>query len=263
MSIRQLVEDARALAENGRTLGAFTLLIAMIGASARLRYPQPIGDAKAYKDFLRQELVRMTTGEHLSSRSLMSFNLNGESTTFEHVIYKYYRCELIHEGKLKTGFVFEDSQSDRPSLTVKTNSNGDLVLDAGLIPYFDYLIKSCKENRVAFGFTEQRAIPNDGRSYQDVYQKFATKFALRAPSAMPALLRIWMDMDRTAFDRTNEEILRSVKLAFTTEATPITGDNYLRAHKLSTGPLDTTGSLTDNAISLFKCINQSFKIVED
>jgi hypothetical protein len=70
-------------------------------ATARKRYPQPISDCKAFEDYIKDIGFTIFSGQpkppNLQSGNIL-FNLGGRP--FEKILYKDFRCFLIHEGKL-------------------------------------------------------------------------------------------------------------------------------------------------------------------
>jgi len=92
MSIAQRVEDAEFLWESGRFEGAFlSALVAFAGTARRLR-PLPVPDSKAFRELFREQFG---VGASISFR--------GELVSLDSLIYKWLRCELVHEGGLPVG----------------------------------------------------------------------------------------------------------------------------------------------------------------
>jgi hypothetical protein len=89
MSIRNRLEDAELLWKSGRLEGAFVLALVAVSATARRKFPRPIGDQQAFEDFLDQGWFKK-----------MHVEYRGELHQIRHIFYKWFRCELIHEGKL-------------------------------------------------------------------------------------------------------------------------------------------------------------------
>jgi hypothetical protein len=89
MSIRNRLEDAELLWKSGRLEGAFVLALIAVAATSRRVFPYPIGDQRAFEDFPDQGLFRR-----------MSAEFRGELHQMRHIFYKWFRCNLIHEGEL-------------------------------------------------------------------------------------------------------------------------------------------------------------------
>jgi hypothetical protein len=97
MSIRARVEDALLLWESGRREGAFLSALVAVAATSRQRFP----DRKAVGD--REAFERSVSAAH-SVR--LSVEYRGEVHPIEHVLYKWLRCELVHEGEVPVDIEF-------------------------------------------------------------------------------------------------------------------------------------------------------------
>ena len=89
MSIKCHLEDAEFLWKSERLEGAFALVLIAVAATSRRVFPRPIGDQKAFEDFLDQGWFKNI---HVEYRE--------ELHQMRHIFYKWFRCELIHEGGL-------------------------------------------------------------------------------------------------------------------------------------------------------------------
>jgi hypothetical protein len=86
--IRNRVEDAKLLWAGGRREGAFLVALIAVAATARRRYPS-LGDRESFEAFLFDcHTVRIT------------IEYRGKVHPIERILYKWLRCELVHEGKL-------------------------------------------------------------------------------------------------------------------------------------------------------------------
>jgi hypothetical protein len=74
--------------ESGRRDGAFLSALIAVAATARKRYPKD-GDRKRFEQFL--------TDAHTVR---ISVEYRGEPYAIEHIVYKWLRCQLVHEGGL-------------------------------------------------------------------------------------------------------------------------------------------------------------------
>lgn len=92
------------LADAGRYEGALLMLLIAVAATSRKRYPlgtksqnspaKDMGDGEAFKTFLRDEMWRLVK-EHDDT-----VRFRGQKIPIEDFLYKFLRCELVHEGKL-------------------------------------------------------------------------------------------------------------------------------------------------------------------
>jgi len=102
MNIEELLEDSRDLWSRGRKRSAFALILIAFAATARRRYPKPIGDAESFKRFIRDELPTITG----TPDRALSIPFEGKLTPVEDILYRQLRCQLIHEGELPDSITF-------------------------------------------------------------------------------------------------------------------------------------------------------------
>lgn len=95
MSIQSRLEDAELLWNSGRLEGAFVLVLIAIAATSRRKFPSQKNDKQAFEDFLRQGRFER-----------MSVEYRGEVHPLYHIFYKWFRCELVHEGALPVDLEF-------------------------------------------------------------------------------------------------------------------------------------------------------------
>ncbi|MGD0938497.1 MAG: hypothetical protein ABR905_02210 [Terracidiphilus sp.] len=88
MSIRSRLEDAELLWKSGRLEGAFVLALIAVAATSRRAFPGQ-KDGEAFENFLNQGWFKRLSVEYL-----------GKVHEMRHIFYKWFRCELIHEGEL-------------------------------------------------------------------------------------------------------------------------------------------------------------------
>ncbi|OLQ70324.1 hypothetical protein BIT28_16495 [Photobacterium proteolyticum] len=119
MSIKIQVEDAIFLKEHERYLGALTNLMLAVAASSRKTFPRGtkslkepkrnMRDNEAFKLFLGGR-IRNILGGHFSGPETGSsgkyIEFKGEYYEIEHILYEFYRCNLVHEGELPEGIEF-------------------------------------------------------------------------------------------------------------------------------------------------------------
>jgi len=105
MSIRARVEDALLLYRNGRYEGAFLNALVAVAATARREYPaRSIGDRECFEKFLDKKW-----------RGVLKIEFRGDLHTIPYIFYKWFRCELVHEGGLPIDvqFINTDDMSVR------------------------------------------------------------------------------------------------------------------------------------------------------
>jgi hypothetical protein len=89
MSIKNRLDDAELLWKSGRREGAFVLVLIAVAATARRRFPDQKNDRQAFEDFLDHGWFKK-----------MQVEYRGEVHPMCHIFYKWFRCNLIHEGEL-------------------------------------------------------------------------------------------------------------------------------------------------------------------
>lgn len=89
MSIQNRIEDARILYSHNRIEGAFLNALVAIAAAARVKYPRPIPDSKAFYDYLKG-----------ADPDRHSYEFRGKPEKLSKILYTWMRCELAHEGAL-------------------------------------------------------------------------------------------------------------------------------------------------------------------
>ncbi|MGA2205953.1 MAG: hypothetical protein ABSG10_04395 [Terracidiphilus sp.] len=83
------MEDAQILWNAGRLEGAFVSALIAVAATARRSFPSQKSDRQAFEDFLDQGWFKK-----------MHVEYRGDLHPMCHIFYKWFRCELIHEGEL-------------------------------------------------------------------------------------------------------------------------------------------------------------------
>ena len=99
MSIRSRIEDALILYKSGRYEGAFLNALVAVAATARLEDPNnTMRDGECFETFLDKQ-----------QRGITKIEFRGELNTVPHIFYKWFRCELVHEGGLPIDVKFIDT----------------------------------------------------------------------------------------------------------------------------------------------------------
>lgn len=193
MSIREQIEDVRFLMEAGRFKGALTMLMSAIAASARKSLPkktksitrpaEDMGDGEAFKYFLGGRLCRLLAGDVLSSEfgfSGFCFTYRGVDHPIEHILYKFYRCELLHEGDLPEDVVFLP-EKDMPapgSTKLEISYKKELILT---YPWLVILIRSVVEakcNAGEFGIDHFDIVVRPGCSEDEAIERFQKDYGI-------------------------------------------------------------------------------------
>lgn len=97
MGVQNRIDDALLLWNNGRREGAFLSALVAVAATSRKRFPDhdTVTDRLAFERFLE------------SAHSVrLSVEYRGDCHPIEHIFYKWFRCELVHEGGLPLDISF-------------------------------------------------------------------------------------------------------------------------------------------------------------
>ncbi|MGD1277429.1 MAG: hypothetical protein ABR964_09415 [Tepidisphaeraceae bacterium] len=150
MSVQARVDDALLLWKSGRREGAFLTALVAVAATARKRFPdrKAVGDRDAFERFLRTAHSVRLSAEY-----------RGECHPIEHIFYKWFRCELVHEGELPIDIEFM-ADDDPRHLSVRAGGAPEFVLKVSE-SWFHHLIGTivgAPENRDVFGVTQRRSL---------------------------------------------------------------------------------------------------------
>ncbi|MDK7595873.1 hypothetical protein QP585_22430 [Serratia ureilytica] len=177
MSLKNLIDDAIVLKDFGRNLSALTLLCVGIAATSRKLFPKgtisiekptkknrlgedidnKMGDNEAFRLFFNSRLMEVLFSQDRDVRSYdskINFDLNGRLVSISEIFYKNYRCELVHEARLKDGTLFVQDRGDlqygfgNAGVGIK---NGDLILTHGWCELLYEMVYGATVNGVEFG----------------------------------------------------------------------------------------------------------------
>jgi hypothetical protein len=127
LDIRARLEDAKLLWANGRREGAFLVALIAVAATARRRYPR-LGDRESFEKFLVD-----------SHAVRINIEFRGAIHPIEHILYKWFRCALVHEGKLPIDI--ELIAETEPGMSVRAGGAPDYLFKLGE-GWFQHLIAS-------------------------------------------------------------------------------------------------------------------------
>ncbi len=182
MTIREQVEDASFLAHNGRYIGALTTLMLAVAASARKTFPKgtqsyenpekKMSDRESFTLFLGGRIRKILFGDHGGpdkGASGISVNFRGAQHDLAYILYKYYRCELVHDGELPEDVEFNTQK--QPGVDLNTSSHGlqvsistgnKMVLDRGWINLLLEAVINARCNSAEFGREHFDLVPIPG-----------------------------------------------------------------------------------------------------
>ncbi len=126
--IQSRIDDALFLWQNGRRDGALLVALVAVAASARRRYPN-LKDREAFEQFL-----------HDCHSVRLNVEYRGTCEPIEHIFYKWFRCQLVHEGGLPIDIEFMDTDE----MAVRAGGAPEYVLKVGR-GWFHHLIRSATQ----------------------------------------------------------------------------------------------------------------------
>ncbi|MDT3230881.1 hypothetical protein [Pseudomonas sp. rhizo25] len=182
MHIKQQIDDAIFLFENKRYQGCLSLVMLAIGASSKKVFPYPPHrDNYAFEQFLGSRIASVLWGHRLGDgvgNSRVMFTFRGEDHLIEHILYKYYRCALVHEGELPNDVIFSPSvgMPESPgSQGVLVASGSNMVLDYNWLEVLIRCVTHAECNGDEFGIEHFRDVPVDGKTAEQVIDEVARR----------------------------------------------------------------------------------------
>lgn len=206
MSIRIHIEDAEFLANNGRHLGALTVLMIAIAASSKRKFPKGIKsitnpsdkmrDDEAFSRFLGGRIRTILFGQEEDANGQNSgilFPFRGKEYDLAYILYKFYRCELAHDGVLPGDVEFSPTEVVAPmggtinwgdqGVSIATTGN-NVMLDYRWIDLLITAVTHAHCNAKEFGIRHYKLIYLYGSTAQDdeafltdVAKKYETSLA--------------------------------------------------------------------------------------
>ena len=125
--VRDRVQDALLLWESGRREGAFICTLIAVAATARKRYSDQT-DRRSFEQFLSD-----------CYPGCLQVEFRGKCQPVEHLLYKWLRCQLVHEAGLPTDIQFmEEEQSG--TMSIRAGGQPEYLLKMGT-GWFHHLVR--------------------------------------------------------------------------------------------------------------------------
>jgi hypothetical protein len=197
MSICEQVEDAAFLAQHGRYVGALTILVLAVAASSRRTFPKgmqsieeptkEMSDREAFTLFLGGRIRKILFGDFGgpdAGNSGILVPFRGKKHDVAYVLYKFYRCELVHDGELPEDVEFTAPEVGIPQglnienqgIRVSISAGEKMVLDYGWIDLLIKAVVNARCNGPEFGIQHYDLIPLPGIEDQAFLEELATKY---------------------------------------------------------------------------------------
>ncbi len=277
MSIKQQVEDALFLAEHGRHLGALTNLMLAVAASSRKTFPKDttksvkdpkkaMGDGEAFTLFLGGRIRKILFGDFGGpdiGNSGISVNFKGKQLDVAYILYKYYRCELVHEGELPEDIEFTPPANDKNigvsngGVSVSISSGNTMNLDYGWIGLLVNAVTHARCNGELFGIEHFDLVAVDGVNERDHCDSIVKKFGI-TPGRYNILKEATRHITPACVVSDNDEVLIQ-KFSRLVEKNIINGGAItgLSSHQLS----DKAGKLLPKGVEIIREIGKVYQIV--
>ncbi|WP_375243486.1 hypothetical protein [Sphingomonas parapaucimobilis] len=123
--IRKQYDRAIGVRDFGETEAAVQLALIALAAAARIRYPKPTSDRMAFTSYICDEIPGWNG----------SFIFREEPTDLPTILYKFVRCEYVHEAGLPVDINFTDRQD-----TTMVIGGGAIELGRGWLDRMLYAI---------------------------------------------------------------------------------------------------------------------------
>ena len=274
MSIREQVEDAKFLAENGKYVGALTHLMLAIAASAKRIFPEgtkslqepkkKMPDQESFCLFLggrlRQVLFGFIGSPELASAGV-SLMFREEKYDLAVLIYKFYRNSLIHQGKLDEDVEFlPPAEGETPhfisGINLNIKSGNKLSLEAKWIYVFMEVVVCAPCNAAEFGLEHRKFVILEGGD-EKVFSDFIIEKYATAPTKYSMFKHVvemlWPDVK----DLSNADISnRFIGLIQSGDVSRGFVNSISRD-----GFSDANGNLSDKGVNCIREIAQNLKLI--
>ena len=114
--IQDRIDDARALWAIGHKEGAFLFAIIAVVAKAREEFPRPMREPAAFRNYVKSRFPTRISVEY-----------QGNLWPIEDILYKWFRCEIVHGGGLPSDVQFLTTVDER-DLVIRSGGQPDHVL---------------------------------------------------------------------------------------------------------------------------------------
>jgi hypothetical protein len=278
MSIKQQVEDAVFLAKNKRHLGALTNLMLAVAASSRKAFPKDkikslkdpqkmMGDAEAFTLFLGGRIRKILFGDFGgpdNGNSGICVNFKGKQLDLAYILYKYYRCELVHEGELPEDIEFsplseaKNMSISNSSYSVSISSGNTMNLDYGWIDLLVNAVTHARCNGEIFGIKHFDLMAVDGIDEKDHCDSIVNKYDI-TPGRYQILKEATRHLTPTSVVGDTDDVLVNKFSVLVNKNIINSGAiSGLSSRQLS----DQAGKLLPKGIEIIREIGKTFKIVQ-
>jgi len=158
MSVKDRLDDAMILVKQGRWEGALCLTLIAVAATSRKRFPRETGmtDGQAFEKYLDEDLWRhVGLGGFRGAKGVITITHRGKEFSLEHILYRHFRCELVHEASLPSDIVFDANSMDELSIRSGDGTGAvPLILSTLWLQALVTTVVCAKENANLFPITD-------------------------------------------------------------------------------------------------------------
>lgn len=151
MSIRERLEDAKLLWENGRKQGAWIQVLIAAAATSRQRFPTK-HNGEAFRAFIREVTPTIIDATAPAIPGGVSIILNADTTKqmpLDQVLYKHLRCNLLHEAVMPLGVCLSDSRLVDGKLVADLQGGSPLTIPDFWVLHLAKAVADAPENTPA------------------------------------------------------------------------------------------------------------------
>lgn len=279
MSIREQVEDAAFLAQHGRYVGAFTTLMLAVAASSRRTFPkgtksiekptEDMSDREAFTLFLGGRIRKILFGDSGGpdiGNSGISVQFRSKQHDVAYILYKFYRCELVHDGELPEDVEFTAPEKGVASglnianqgLRVSINAGDKMTLDYGWINLLINAVVNARCNGSEFGIKHYDLIPLPGIEEQTFLAKLVTNYGTSLGRVEILKHAVRKLSPASIIDGTYEVV--TAQFQGLVDSGEINGGAITGL--MNHGLTDRTGRLLERGIELLREIASGYRLVE-
>lgn len=215
--IKEQVDDADTLIEQGRYKSALLLLLTAIDGSAKKKYPEGTKSISFPKDIMRNKerykrflgvRIRQVMGMHLSEdaynyEKLPSF-VDGVDSP-EDIIYKQFRCDLVHEGKIEDEYYYVYDEDSLSQILKFQFSDGKIKFSSGFLRLLKDVIALAPVNASDFEFRDIRFEPRPGESFDELFDRISSRCDV-SPGRIQILINILEEVGGESFKLDDAEL---------------------------------------------------------
>lgn len=277
MAILEQLKDATFLAQHGRYMTSLTTLLLAISASSRRTFPQgtksranptkEMSDREAFTLFLGGRIRKILFGDWGGpdeGNSGVAVPFRGAQHDVAYILYKFYRCELVHDGELPEDVEFTSIRESgagvnlcKQGMRVSIGAGNTMVLDHGWIDLLQEVVKNARCNGAEFGVVHFDLLPIPGIDETTVLASLVEKYET-TPGRIQILKSVVRKLSPNAIaDAADGTLTKHFNRLVETQHVNGGAISGLRSHNFT----DNHGVLQKRGIELLRDIASSYHLV--